>query len=119
MQKKILDLNDGNYKYSLSIISDSEWQDMAHTIVLTKGEYVKLLELLSFKVTIRENQAKFKICFQDSSYHEHEYHLDEFGRSSKQYRDCVSALLQEVMAKHFGNEYLAELSEKLDVGISQ
>ena len=115
MQEKILDLNIKDaYKFSLSVITDDEWKDMAHSIILEKGEILKNLKLLGFKVVIKDNKAKFKICFEDSSYHENEYHIDEFGRISKDYKDCVSYLIQDVMAQHYGKDYLLALSAKLD-----
>ena len=124
MQKKLVNLNCGanEYKFDMSVISDQTWEDMAHNIVLAKGNYVKNLELTGFKIVIRDNKAKFKVFFQDGSYHEHEYHLDIFGRASRKYSDVVSELMQKVMTHYYGEEYSVALSNKLaelNAGIEQ
>ena len=115
MQTRFINLNcDANeYKFDMSKISNQEWIDMAHTIVLAKGQRIKALELQGIKVVVRDNKTKFKIFFQDSTYHEHEYHLDVFGRISRNYKDIVSELLQETMEHHYGQEYRDALDKKL------
>ena len=116
MQSRIIDLNSdqNQYKFSISAIQEKEWSDMAHTIVLAKGQRVKELELTGFKVVIRDNKAKFQVFFQDGTYHEHAYHLDVFGRASRNYKDIVSELFQDVMTAYYGQEYQTALAEKVE-----
>ena len=115
MKKAIIDLNckDKEYKFSLSVITEKDWIDLAHAIVLNKGQNIKILTINGFKIVIRDNKAKVKIFYQDSYYHELEYHLDEFGRDSQNYEDEFSQLLQDVMSKHYGQEYKLALTSKL------
>ena len=113
MQVKIMDLNCTEEKFNLSAISKQEWIDLAHHVILAKGERIKVLELKDVKVVVRENRAKFDVSFQDSDYHEHKYHLDAFGRVSRNYQDIVSQLFQDVMGVHYGEEYKTALNEKL------
>ena len=113
MQTKIMDLNCGINKFSMSVITEKEWIDMAHAIVLAKGDRAGKLELKDVKVVVRENKAKFKVNFQDSTYHEHEYHLDIFGRASRNYQDVVSQLFQDVMEFHYHGDYKSALDAKL------
>ena len=115
MKKAIIDLNckDKEYKFSLSVITEKDWIDLAHAIVLNKGQNIKILTINGFKIVIRDNKAKVKIFYQDSYYHELEYHLDEFGRVSQSYEDEFSQLLQDVMSKHYGQEYNLALTSKL------
>jgi len=115
MKKAIIDLNckDKEYKYSLSVITEKDWVDFVHEVVLNKGENVKILTTNGFKIVIRDNKAKVKIFYQDSNYHELEYQLDEFGRVSKNYEDEISQLLQGIMRKHYGQEYDLDLASKL------
>ncbi len=116
MHSRIIDLNcsQNEYKFNISAIKEEEWVDMAHEIVLAKGENVKELELTGCKVVIRDNKAKFQVFFQDSSYHEHAYHLDVFGRASREYKDLVSLLFQDTMINYYGEEYQTDLEEKID-----
>lgn len=115
MKKAIIDLNceDKDYKFSLSVITEKDWVDFAHEMVLNKGENALELTLNGFKVVIRDNKAKIKIFYQDSCYHETEYHLDVFGRISKDYNDEVSQLWQAIMRNHHGKEYDETLASKL------
>lgn len=115
MKSAIIDLNckDREYKFSLSVITEKDWVDFAHDVVLKKGENIKDLTINGLKVVIRDNQVKFKVFYQDSFYHEIEYHLDEFGRISKSYEDIVSKLFQNIMKKHYGKEYENVLASRL------
>ncbi len=115
MKKAIINLNckDKEYKYSLSVITEKDWVDFVHEVVLNKGENIKILTTNGFKIVIRDNKAKIKIFYQDSFYHELEYLLDEFGRVSKNYEDEISQLLQGIMRKHYGQEYDLDLASKL------
>lgn len=115
MKKAIIDLNckDRDYKFSLSVITENDWVAFAHAIVLNKGENVKDLQLNGFKVVVRDNKAKIKVYYQDTCYHELEYHLDEFGRVSKHYEDVISLLFQSVMQNYYGKEYCLEFERKL------
>ena len=117
MQLVLVNLNcDTNkYKFDMSAITEEEWNKLAHEIVLTKGQHVKILELKGAKVVIRDNKAKMKVFFQDGLYHEHEYHLDVFGRESRQYADVVSEMFQGLMASYYGDSYRIALKEKLSM----
>ncbi len=121
MQTIVIDLNckDKEYNFNMSVISEKEWNDFAHDIVLAKGEYIKDLELNGYKVVIRDNKAKFKLFYKDSCYHELEYHLDEFGRVSKNYGDVTSALFQDIMIEHYGEDYKKALRTKMSTVIEQ
>lgn len=116
MQTRIIDLNckERNFEFNLSVLSGEEWEDIAHQIVLIKGEKVKCLELVGLKVVIRDNVAKFKAYYQDSAYHELEYHFSEFGRASKQYQDITSKIWQKTMFEHYGERYNNALEAKLN-----
>ena len=117
MNCKLLDLNckDKEYKFNMSTVSEKDWLSFAHSVVLEKGENVKDLHITGCKIVIRDNKARFKVFYQDSNYHELEYHLDEFGRVSKKYQDIVSSLWQGVMSKYYGNEYNSQLELKLNL----
>ena len=99
----------------MSVISEQDIRNLAHNIVLVKGENIKNLVLNGYKIIIRDNKAKFKLFYQDSFYHEAEYHLDEFGRASKNYQDVVSNLWQDVMREYYGEEYDVALKKHLSL----
>lgn len=113
MQTRIIDLNcrDKEYKFNFSIVSEEEWRDFAHNVVLYKGQNIKTLELNGYKIVIRDNKVKVKLFYQDVAYHELEYHLDEFGRASKNYQDVISEFIQEIMSEHYGEKYEKALVE--------
>ena len=115
MQTRVIDLNckEKEYQFNLSVITESDWENLAHSIVLEMGRNVKELELTGYKVVIRDNKVKFKVFFQDDAYHELEYHLDALGRKSKSYQDVVSILWNEVMEKYYGAEYAKFVELKL------
>ena len=115
MQTKICRLNyrQNEYKFNLAAISESDWVNFAHDSMLELGERDNNLVLNGIKAVIRNNKAKVKLFYQDSAYHQLEYHLDEFGRASKNYRDVISSLFQGVMSKIYGAEYDAALEKKL------
>lgn len=119
MQARVIDLNckDKEYKFNISVIGEDKWRDFAHDVVLAKGEKLKDLELNGYKVVIRDNKVKFKLFYKDSFYHELEYHLDEFGRSSKSYGDVVSALWQDVMMEYYGEDYKKTLKHKMTANV--
>ena len=112
MKKAIIDLNckDRDYKFSLSVVTEKDWSDFVHEVVLNKGENIKILTTNGFKIVIRDNKAKFKVYYQDSFYHEIEYHIDMYGRASRDYSDSVSKLWQSIMVKYYGKEYQDSLS---------
>ena len=111
----LINLNDkdASYQFDMSVVDEEAWSIMAQEIVLAKGKRVKSLALKSAKVVIRENKAKFKVCFQDDLYHEHEYHLDVFGRDSRDYLDLVSEMFQDTMKSYYGAEYEEALNQRL------
>ena len=115
MQTRLINLNckEKEYKFNMSVISEQDIRNLAHNIVLVKGENVKNLVLNGYKLIIRDNKAKFKLFYQDSFYHELEYHIDEFGRVSKNYQDVVSEFWQDVMRKYYGKEYDEALQVKI------
>ena len=121
MQTRIIDLNcrDKEYKFNISVVSDDVWRNFAHDIVLAKGEYIKNLELNGYKVVIRDNKVKFKLFYKDSFYHELEYHLDEFGRISKNYQDIASTLWQDIMIGYYGEDYKKALRAKIVANIEK
>lgn len=115
MQTKIIDFNmkEQGFKFSLSAVSEKDWQDFAKSVVLEKSETAINVKDISFHAVIRDNVAKVKFAYQDKSYHELEYHIDEFGRASKNYQDVVSALWQGVMSKYYGKQYSEALENKI------
>ena len=117
MRTRIIDLNckDKEYLFNMSRLTDKDWNDLAHSVVLAKGQNVKDLELNGYKVVIRDNKVKFKVFFQDGQYHEHEYHLDVFGRESRKYADIVSELFQSVMSRYYGKKYREALDERISM----
>ena len=121
MQARLIDLNckDKEYEFNMSVLTENNWNNFAHNVVLAKGEYIKSLELNGYKVVIRDNKAKFKLFYKDSFYHELEYHLDCFGRVSKNYDDIVSSLFQDVMAEHYGEDYENALKLKKSTNIEK
>lgn len=121
MQTRLINLNcrDKDYKFNMSVISEQDMKNLAHNIVLVKGENVKNITLNGYKVIIRDNKAKFKLFYQDSFYHEVEYYLDEFGILNQNYQDVVSELWQDVMRKYYGEEYEEVLKDKLSSFVEQ
>ena len=116
MSLVVMNLNDKNeqHQFDMSVIHEEVWDNLAHDIVLAKGKQVNGLGLKSAKVVVRGNKAKLKICFQDDLYHEHEYHLDVFGRASRNYSDLVSEMFQDIMKHYYGEEYEVALNNKLE-----
>ena len=112
----LMNLNEknSNHQFDISVIDEKVWTNLAYDIVLAKGKRVNTLELKSAKIVIRDNKAKFKICFQDDLFHEHEYHLDTFGRASRAYSDIVSEMFQDIMEHYYGEEYKVALDNKLE-----
>lgn len=113
MQIKKINFNSSQYKYDLSAVTDKDWLDFARDIALEKGDKANTIKLIDVKVVIRDNVAKFKVAYEDGSYHEYEYHLDEFGRISQNYQDEISALFQGIMSKHYGKGYDKALVTKI------
>ena len=107
MQTRLIDLNckEKNYEFNISVVTENDWKNFVYSVVLEKGEYIGNLEIKGFKVVIRDNKAKVKIFYQSNDYHEVEYHLDEFGRSSMNCCDNVSSIWQDVMLKYYGKKY--------------
>ena len=114
MLVRIIDLNcqEKEYKFDISNLTEHDWKTFAHTVVMDYGEFVKDLTLNGMKVVIRDNKAKVKLFYQDSTYHELQYRLDEFGRISKNYKDIVSTVWQNIMKKRFGQTYETDLNQK-------
>ena len=115
MQSIISDLNcsEKEYKFNLSDLTREEWTKFARDVLITCLPVLRGTRITGYRVKIRDNKAKVLICWKDEAYHEKEFHLDEFGRVSKNYQDVVSNIWQNIMSDHFGKEYNRVLSPKL------
>ena len=115
MQYIISDLNcnEKEYKFNLSNITEQEWTKFARDVLVACLPVLRGTKITGYRVKIRDNKAKVLICWKDEAYHEKEFHLDEFGRVSKNYQDIVSNIWQNVMSARFGEEYDNELNAKL------
>lgn len=115
MQARIIDLNckDKEYKFNLSIVSQDMWLRFIRDVLLVRVSSVEGVSITGFKVTIRDNVAKILLCWKDDLYHEFNFHLDAFGRVSKNYKDLVSEIWQNIMNEYYGDEYRSSLDSKL------
>ena len=116
MQARIIDLNckEKEYKFNLSVVSQEMWGRCIRDILMVRASSTKGVIITGFKVTIRDNVAKVMLCWKDDLYHEFTCHLDEFGRISKNYKDLVSEIWQNIMFEYYGEEYRTQLDSKLD-----
>lgn len=114
MQTVVVDVNEKNdNKFNISVVSKDDWTKFTKTIIVGRLNEDKSVKMLGSFVNIRDNKAKVKICWEDNLYHEFEFHIDEFGRSSKGYQDLVSQIWQNIMTDYYQEEYVIELDAKL------
>ena len=99
----ILD-NNPDAEFNLTDLSEQDWQYFAEDIVLNIAEG-KTVRSLMGSVTIRGNNAKLKLAYQDGNYHEIVLRIDEFGVSTHNYSDNISRIWQDVMKARFGAKY--------------
>ena len=114
MQVRIIDLNceDKKYKFNLSVVSQDVWLNFMKEVLISRIEFAKTVTITGFKVTIRDNVAKVLLCWKDDLYHEFSCHLDPFGRVSKDYKDIVSEIWQNIMNDYYGEEYQKSIPSK-------
>lgn len=112
----VKDFNEGEYKFNLSTTSSKEWTKLMLDILVARLDSVKGVKITGSKITIRGNVAKVLLAWEDvnQNYHELTFHLDEFGRKSKNYQDLISQIWQNNMSNHYGEDYNQALSLKLD-----
>ena len=110
---KSLNCRDKHYEFDIAAVEEKDWLKFAKSVLLARTENVSTVSLTGFKAIIRDNVAKFKLCWKDSLYHEFECHLDVFGRESKNYSDLVSEIWQNIMTDCFGKSYNIALENKL------
>ena len=101
------------FQFNISNISKESWKTFVLDILIARLPETKGVTLIDNYVEIRDNVAKVQICWQDKFYHEFKFHLDEFGRKSKEYSDIVSEIWQNVMTDYYQEEYVDALDAKL------
>lgn len=110
----VIDLNDKEYKFNLSNLTEQDWNNFT-TDVLANRIDVEGIDIVGYKLKIRDNEANILICWREpGAYREKQLVLDEFGRHSKGYQDFASKSLQNLMVAHYGKEYIDELNSKLE-----
>ncbi len=100
-------------KYDISVVSKKDWDKFIKSVLLARVENVKSLKIFPTFITIRDNRAKVKMSWEDNNYHEFTFHINEFGRESKNYQDIVSEIWQNIMADYYFEEYVDELNSQL------
>ena len=112
----VKDFNEGEYKFNISVMSSKDWTNFTLDVLTARLDTIKGVKLSGTKVSVRDNVAKVMISWEtaDNAYHEFEFHLDEFGRKSKNYQDLVSNIWQNQMSKFYDKEYVQALQAKLD-----
>ena len=113
---EIKDFNEEKHQYSISVVSSKEWTKFMLDVLTARLETVKGVKLGGTKITIRDNVAKVMISWtsNNNAYHEFTFHVDEFGRKSKNYQDLVSNIWQNLMSEKYGIEYNKALQSKLE-----
>lgn len=112
----VKDFNEGEYKFNISVMSSKDWTKFALDVLTARLDSIRGVKMPSTKVTVRDNVSKVLISWEtaDNAYHEFEFHLDEFGRKSKNYQDLVSNIWQNKMSSFYGEEYNQALQAKLE-----
>ena len=117
MLLRIIPLNcrEKEYAFNLSVITDDRWSKFVQDIVNARVYDIKNVKINGAKIVVRDNKAKVKLFYQDVDYHEVVLYFDEFGRISKEYKDVVSQIWQDMMSEYYGNKYVGMLNNKLGV----
>lgn len=116
MQFNIVPLNcrDKQYEFNIVAVREDDWIKFVKSVLLARTDNVSSVSLTGFKVVIRDNIAKVVLYWKDEEfYHEFKFHLDPFGRVSKDYKDLVSEIWQNLMGDYYGEEYNSALEAKL------
>ncbi len=113
---EIKDFNEEKRVFNVSVVSSQDWTKFVLDILTARLDSIRGVKLSGTKISIRDNVAKVVISWKsaDKAYHEFTFHVDEFGRKSKNYQDLVSNIWQNLMSDHFGEEYNHALQLKLD-----
>ena len=111
---KKLNLNEKSYKFDLSIISEEDWNKFMFEVLLARLDNVRFIKVPTIKAIIRDNIAKVQISWvEGKSCHDFTFHLDEFGRKSKNHQDLISNIWQNLMTEYYHEEYVQALNSKL------
>ena len=104
------------FKFDLYEIKNEDWENFIVDIVFANLPDVSNVKINGAKVVIRDNKAKVSLFYMDAKnkYHEVLFRIDEFGRSSQDYKDSVSKVWQDLMFSYYGKKYKEALDSKLE-----
>lgn len=115
MITRIIDLNDKEFKFNLSNLTEQDWNNFTRDVLADRLTVVEGIDIVGYRLKIRDNVANIFICWREpGAYREKQLVLNEFGRHSKDYQDFASKSLQNLMVAHYGKEYIDELNAKLE-----
>jgi hypothetical protein len=115
MNVRIINLNcaEKEYDFNMAVITDKDWAGFVNDVVFDRVSSANGLKINGAKIVLRDNHAKIKLFYQDSSYHEVQFLCDAFGRMSQRYSDNASKSFQSMMKKYYGIDYARALDKKL------
>ena len=113
MINAVIDLNDKEYKFNLSNLTEQDWNNFTTDFLANRID-IEGIDIVGYRLKIRDNVANIFICWREpGAYCEKQLLLNEFGRPSKDYQDFASKSLQNLMISHYGQEYVEELNANL------
>lgn len=104
------------FKFDLYEIKNEDWEKFIVDIVFENLPNAKNVKINGAKVVIRDNKAKVSLFYLDdkNKYHDVLFRIDEFGRSSQDYKDTVSKVWQDLMYSYYGKKYKDALDAKFE-----
>ena len=111
MEVRVVNLDSKEYEFSLSDISNGEWQTFARDVVLAEAGSKAVRNAMS-SVVIRDNKAKVQLAYLSDNYHEMCIRLDEYG-SLHDRESEISKSWQMIMNDRFGYEYAKALDSEI------
>ena len=108
MQLKLLDLNDPkkDYEFNLSAINKHTWECFVCDVVLCDSENVNNVVQICSSITIRDNQAKMMVGYQDDKYNELNLTLSPMKTFADKHETEISEAWQATVASVYGEKYL-------------
>ena len=108
MQFKLLNLNNPkkNYQFDLSAIDNNAWKRFIYDVVLSTSNSIENVDEICASITIRENQAKTMIGYQDNKYNQLNFTLSPLKSYVGENNNELIELWQSMLASVYGEEYL-------------
>ena len=114
MQLKLLDLNDPkiDYDFNLSAINKHTWECFVFDVVLCSSKNINNVVQICSSVTIRDNQAKMMVGYQDDKYNELNLTLSPMKTFLGKHATEISEAWQATVASVYGKEYLDAVKDQ-------